>query len=80
MIVRLSVAAALAAGAIAFVQHSSSAAPLASQAGALPAAAVEGKLVDQVLWGRCRYWRGVCGARWGSGTPRFAVCVARHAC
>ena len=81
MMVRLALAAGLVAGMITFAPHPTSAAPLGTQAGVLPAAAAEGTLVEQVQWWpRCRYWRRVCAARWGWGTPRFAVCMARHAC
>ena len=80
MIVRLSVAAGLVAGAIALAPHVASAVPLLPQPGAVPAAAAENKLTEEVQWGRCRYWRRVCAERWGWRTPRFFVCMNRHAC
>ena len=76
---RLSITAGLFAAAISFAPHLASAAPLASQATAIPAAAAEGTLVEKAQW-RCRYWRNVCAARWGWGTPRFHLCIGRRAC
>jgi hypothetical protein len=80
MIVRLSVAAGLAAAAIALAPHAVSAMPLTSQADALAAAAAEGALVEKTQWRRCRYWRNVCAARWGWRSGRYFLCVARHGC
>jgi hypothetical protein len=80
MILRLSVAAGLVAAAIALAPHTTSAMPLTSQADTLAAAAAEGALVEKTQWGRCRYWRRVCAVRWGWDTPRFFVCLRRHAC
>lgn len=75
MIVKLSIAAGLVAAAIALAPHLASAVPLSQQPGAVPAAAAEHKLM-----GRCRYWRRACAYRWGWRTPRFFVCMRRHAC
>ena len=47
---------------------------------ALGAAAAEGSPIEQVQWGRCRYWARVCSARWGWRTPRWFVCMRRHVC
>ena len=83
MILRLSVSAGLVAAAIMFAPHIASATPIAPQADALAAAVAEGTLVEKTQWGwggRCRYWRNVCAARWGWGTPRFSWCLRRHAC
>jgi hypothetical protein len=79
-IVRLSVAAVLVAGAMALMPHLVSAAPATPQSSALGAAAAEGSPIEQVQWGRCRYWRNVCAARWGWRTPPWFGCMARHAC
>jgi hypothetical protein len=76
---RLSITAGLLAAAMSLAPRLVSAAPLASQATAVPAAAAEGTLVEQVQW-RCRYWRNVCAARWGWGTPRYHICIGRHFC
>jgi hypothetical protein len=76
---RLSFTAGLFAAAILLAPQFASAVPLAPQASAVPAAAAEGALVEKAQW-RCRYWRNVCAARWGWGTPRFHICIGRHAC
>jgi hypothetical protein len=47
---------------------------------AIPDAAAEHKLTEEVQWGRCRYWRRVCAFRWGWRTLRFFRCMGRHAC
>jgi hypothetical protein len=39
-----------------------------------------GVQIEQVQFGRCRYWAGVCSARWGRGNPRFFRCMAGHGC
>ena len=80
MIVRLSVAAVLVAGAMALTPHLVAAAPATPQSSALGAAAAEGSPIEQVQWGRCRYWARVCSARWGWRTPRWFVCMRRHVC
>jgi hypothetical protein len=41
---------------------------------------VEGKLVQQVHWGRCHAWRHECAARWGWRTPMYYRCLGRHGC
>ncbi len=79
MIKRVAVIAGLFAGAIAFTPQTASAAPLASYPSSL-SSAVEGTLVEQVQWGRCRYWRRECAARWGWRTPQWYACMARHGC
>jgi len=80
MMAKLSVAPGLLAGAITLSPHLVSAVPLSQEPSAIPSAAAEHRLTEEVQFGRCRYWRRVCAARWGWRTPRFFICMRRHAC
>jgi hypothetical protein len=79
MIVRLSVAAALVAAAVAFGGTTASAMPIAPQGGALADAAAEGSLVQTTQWRFCRRVRAECRFRFGGGW-RYWRCVARRGC
>lgn len=36
--------------------------------------------VEQVGYGRCRFWREECADRWGYDTHRYYRCLRRHGC
>jgi hypothetical protein len=75
---RLSIIAGLAAGAIALASHGVSALPLSNNA--LTGAASESSIVAKTQWRYCHRVREECAFRWGWRTGHYFRCVARRGC
>ncbi len=79
MLAKSIVAGGLMLTALSFAPAGAAAAP--AHQSLMPGATVlEGKLLQQVQYGRCHAWRHECAARWGWRTPMFYRCLGRHGC
>jgi hypothetical protein len=79
MLAKSTLAGSLMLSALTLVPAAAPAAP-AHQSLMPGAIAAEGKLLQQVQWGRCHAWRHECAARWGWRTPMYYRCLGRHGC
>ena len=78
MMIRLALAAGVAACAFAFTPQSAAAGPVAPFSSAMPQAAADNSLVRHAQ--SCGAWNRICANRWGWGTWRYRRCMRDHFC